>query len=147
MSSANNNANPNSAGTDRAYFCPACGSADVNVSALAGGNAKCNICSWSGSVEELPAFVFQHDLGGPEEVFRSFFLDMRKLLGQHFATQIGHMLIKWGFLDTPTPENQQRVVKTLGRYVAAITKAAVVAIVEERRAMEKEKFREQSSAG
>jgi len=145
MNPVNNNANPNSSTDSRAYFCPACGSANVNASSLAGGSANCNICTWKGTVEELPTFVFQHDLGGPEEVFRTFFLDIRKLLGQHFATQIGHLLIKWGFLDAPTPENQQRVIKTLSRYVAAITKAAVVAIVEERKAMEKEKFREQSS--
>ena len=43
----------------------------------------------------------------------------------YFATQIGHMLIKWGFLDAPTPENTKRIVKTLSRYVAAITKAEV----------------------
>ena len=49
--------------------------------------------------------------------------------------------------DAPTPENTKRIIKTLSRYVAAITKAAVVAIVEERKAMEKEKFREQSSGG
>lgn len=147
MTSANNNANPNAA-TDRAWFCPACGSADVVASALAGGAASCNICTWKGTVEDLPTFIFQHDLGTtPEEVFQQFFLDTRKLLGQHFATQIGHMLIKWGFLDAPTPENTKRIVKTLSRYVAAITKAAVVAIVEERKVMEKEKFREQSSGG
>lgn len=147
MNPANNNANPNATAT-RAYFCPACGGANVDASALSGGSAKCNVCTWTGTVEELPTFIFQHDLGGtPEEVFRTFFLDVRKLLGSHFATQIGHMLIKWGFLDAPTPQNQQRVVKTLGRYVAAITKAAVVAIVEERKAMEKEKFREQPPAG
>lgn len=143
--SANNNANPNVSQTDRAYFCPACGSANVDGSSLAGGSAKCNVCSWSGSVEEMPAFAFQHESGTPDEIFRSFFLDVRKAFGQHIATQIGHLLIKWGFLDAPGPANQQRVIKTLARYVAAITKAAVVAIVEERKAIEKETFRAQST--
>jgi hypothetical protein len=141
---ANQNDKPNHTSADRAWFCPACGSSDVTASALAGGHANCNTCTWTGSVEELPTFLFTHDMGTPEEVFRSFFIDTRKLLGQHFATQIGHMLIKWGFLEAPDGKNTARVVKLLSRYVGAITKAVVVAIVTERQAMEKEGFREQA---
>jgi hypothetical protein len=53
------------------------------------------------------------------------------------------MLIKWGFLEAPDGKNNVRIVKTLSRYVGAITKAVVTVIVAERQAMEKEKFREQ----
>lgn len=143
MMSANQNSNPNHQATDKAWFCPACASADITASTLAGGDAQCNTCTWKGAVEELPTFHFTHDMGTPEEVFRSFFLDVRKLLGQNFATQIGHTLIKWGFLEPPDPKNHQAIVRTLSRYVGVITKAVVVAIIEERKAMEKEKFREQ----
>lgn len=141
---ANQNDRPNHTPNDRAWFCPACGCADVTASSLAGGNAKCNVCTWAGTVEELPTFLFTHDMGTPEEVFRAFFVDTRKLLGQHFATQFGHMLIKWGFLEAPNGKNHAVVVKTLSRYVGVITKAVVTAVVTERQAMEKEKFREQS---
>lgn len=140
---ANQNDKPNHANTDRAWFCPACGAADVTASSLAGGSASCNVCTWKGTVEELPTFLFSHDMGTPDEVFRAFFLDMRKLLGQHFATQLGHLLIKWGFLDQPDNKNVLQVTKTLSRYVGSVTRAVVTAIIEERRAMEKERFREQ----
>lgn len=142
MDSANQNHNPNHNPTDKAWFCPACGSSDITASSLAGGDASCNTCTWKGAVTDLPTFHFTHDMGTPEEVFTAFFRDVRKLLGSSFATQIGHMLIKWGFLDAPDPKNHQQVVKTLSRYVGAITKAAVYAIVAERQAMEKEKLRE-----
>lgn len=144
---ANQNDKPNHAPTDKAWFCPACGSSDVTASALAGGGASCNTCVWKGSVEELPTFFFTHDMGTPEEVFRAFFIDTRKLLGQHFATQMGHLLIKWGFLDAPDGsdgKNHELLVKMLSRYVGAIAKAVVTAVVAERQAMEREKFREQS---
>ncbi len=141
---ANQNDKPNHIATDKAWFCPACGGSDVTASALAGGNANCNTCTWKGAVEELPTFFFTHDMGTPEEVFRAFFLDTRKLLGSTFATQFGHLLIKWGFLDAPDGKNNAQVVKVLSRYVGAITKAVVTTVVSERQAMEKEKFREQS---
>lgn len=145
MNSANENANPNRATPDRAWFCPACGSTDVTASSLAGGNANCNVCTWKGQVEDLPTFLFTHDLGTPEEVFLAFFTDVRKVLGQHFAVQIGHLLVKWGFLDAPSKQNHERIVRTLSRYVGAAARAVVAAIVAERQAMEKEKFREQQS--
>lgn len=143
MDSANENANPNRAITDRGWFCPACGGADVTASSLAGGKANCNICSWKGAVEELPTMLFEHDMGTPEEILRSFFLDVRKLLGSSFATQFGHLLIKWGFLDAPTPKNQSHVIRVLTRYMGAITKAVVQAVLRERQAIEREKHGEQ----
>jgi ribosomal protein L37AE/L43A len=36
---------------DFAYFCPACGTASVEASGLAGGVAKCDVCKWEGKVE------------------------------------------------------------------------------------------------
>ncbi len=143
MESANQNGNPNHNPTDRAWFCPACGSADITASSLAGGEASCNTCTWKGGTVDLPTFHFTHDMGTPEEVFTAFFRDVRKLLGQNFATPIGHMLIKWGFLDAPDQKNAQQVTRTLSRFIGSISKAVVVAIIEERRAMEKEKHRGQ----
>ena len=139
MNPANQNNNPNHATQDKAYFCPACGASDVTASALAGGNANCNICTWKGAVEELPTFHFTHDMGTPEEVFRAFFVDVRKLLSQQFAVAFGQVLIKWGFLDAPDARNATKVTKMLSRYMGAVAKAVANAIVTERQAMEKEK--------
>ena len=143
---ANGNSNPNNATPDKAWFCPACGSASVTASSLAGGAASCNTCTWRGAVEDLPTFFFTHDMGTPEEVFHAFFGDVRKLLGKHFATQIGQMLIKWGFMDAPDGKNNAKVGRVLSRYVGSISRAAVTAIIAEREAMEKEKMRDQPSA-
>jgi hypothetical protein len=136
---AANDANPNQQPTDRGFFCPACGAADITASGLAGGAANCNICTWAGRVEDLATFHFTHGMGSPDEVFRAFFLDMRKIIGKQFAVVIGQMLIKWGFMDAPDTKNHALVTKTLTRYMGAIAIAVCKAVVAERQAIEKEK--------
>ena len=139
MNPANNNSNPNSRPTDKGWFCPTCGAADVTASALSGGGAKCNVCTWAGKVEELATFHFTHDMGTPEEVFRAFFMDMRKVMAQHFSVVMGQMLIKWGFMDAPDKKNHEQVQRTMARYMGAISQAVCKAVVTERQAIEREK--------
>lgn len=146
MNPANGNANPNNQPTDKGWFCAACGSADVTASALAGGAAKCNVCTWVGKVEELATFFFTHDMGTPQEVFKAFFMDMRKVMAKQFATVMGQMLIKWGFMDAPDSKNMKQVQRILARYMGAISQAVCKAIVAERQAIEREKRGEQPSA-
>jgi hypothetical protein len=141
---ANQNANPNGAINDRAFFCPACGAADVTSSALAGGAASCNVCNWRGTAEDLAVFRFSHDMGTPEEVFRAFFIEVRRLLGSKFATGIGLLLIKWGFLDEITERNKKDFTKKLARYVASASLAMTHSIIETRAAIEKERCRDAS---
>jgi hypothetical protein len=124
--------------TDVAWFCAQCGAADVSVSALAGGAAKCNVCSWQGKKEELAALPFAHDLGSPDAVFQQFFSDIRRLLSQQFAQDVGRMLIKWGFLEAPTPKNAKKTQQILARYIATIAKALAASIVTTRAELEKE---------
>ncbi len=140
MKPGNGNGNPNHQPTAQGYFCPACGGADVTTSSLAGGAANCNICSWVGKVEDLATFRFSHDGGTPEEVFQRFFIDVRKLLAQQqFATAVGFLLIKWGFLDQPDPKTAEAFGKVLARYVGEAAKAIVKSIADTRAAIEKEK--------
>ena len=139
MNPANGNANPNNQPMDKGYFCPTCGCADVTASDLAGGAAKCNICTWTGKVEELATFRFTHDMGSTEEVFKAFFTDMRKVLARDFATAIGLLLIKWGFMDSPDPKNHDQIVRVLNRYMGAVAQAICKSIVAERQKMEREK--------
>lgn len=139
---ANDNKKPN----DKAAFCAACGSADVNTSSLAGGEASCNVCGWKGRVEDLAIFHFTHDMGDPEAVFRQFFLEIRKLLSMQFAKDVGLMLIKWGFIEEPTPKNLASVQKMLARYVAGIAKAIAESIAKTRSDIEKETHGEQPTA-
>jgi hypothetical protein len=139
MKPANGNANPNNQPNAKAWFCPACGGADVTVSSLAGGDASCNICSWAGKVEDLPTFHFSHDGGTPEEVLRTFFSDVRKLLAQQqFATSIGLLLIKWGFLTQPDKKTAVVFGKHLSRYVGEAAKAVVQSVIKVRADIERE---------
>jgi hypothetical protein len=140
---ANNNANPNGAINDRAVFCPACGAADIQASSLAGGAASCNVCGWKGCVEDLVVFRFSHDMGTTEEVYRAFFLDVRKLFGQQIATNVGLLLLKWGFLPELTPRNMKEFTKLLTRYVAAAAMAMTQSFFKTRADIEKEHHREQ----
>ena len=121
-----------------AYFCSACGSADVIVSALSGGEASCNVCHWKGRAEELAAFHFQHGMGSPEEVFRHFFLEMRKLISGPFGQEFGRLLIQWGFLEAPTQKNKAVVMNHLARYCGGIAKAIVLSICKTRSDIDKE---------
>lgn len=138
MNISNDNASrPN----DKARFCATCGGADITTSALAGGEASCNICGWKGAVEELATFHFSHDLGSPEEVFKHFFLDIRKLLGV-LATPLAITLVKWGFLEQPTAATAAVVQKDLARYVAGIAKAIAESVTKTRADIEKERHHE-----
>lgn len=131
---------------DKALFCAACGSADVTTSALAGGDACCNVCGWKGKVEDLAAFRFSHNLGSPEQVFHAFFIDVRNLLSRQFAQDLGQLLIKWGFLEVPDEQNLAEVRKNLARYCAGVAKAVVESISKTRADMEKEKYQDAPSA-
>lgn len=123
---------------DKAHFCPACGSADVKASALAGGDAACNICNWTGRNEELATFHFTHEMGDSEQVFAHFFNDMRSVLSQHFAEAIGRVLLKWGFIGLPIDK------KILARYLGAAAKGVVSSILTVRQELEKERVKKTS---
>ena len=142
MKAVNNNSNPNAATTeDRVWWCPRCGSASVNASTLAGGAASCNVCDWKGAVEELLTSNFQHDLGSPEAVAHTFFLDVRRAISPpQFSVEICKLLIKWGFMSSPNPQ-------VLARYMGAIAKGMVGGIIHERQAIERERIEKERRGG
>lgn len=114
----------------KAVFCPNCGAATVDRN-LVGQTASCRVCDWSGPEHELAALPFEHGFGGDEELARAFFLDVRKLLGQSFAIEIGRVLHRWGFLPVVDP-------RLLARYVSAAARAVVQSVFDERTKLEKE---------
>lgn len=114
----------------KAVFCPQCGAASVDRSLL-GGTASCKVCDWSGPEHELAAMPFEHGYGNDQELARAFFLDVRKLLGERFALEVGRMLMRWGFLPVAEP-------RLLARYLSAAARAIVQSIFEERTKLEKE---------
>ena len=128
---------------DVALFCPHCASASVSKPSLAGGQAKCSVCSWEGKSEELAHFPFKHDFGQPEKVFRAFFTDFQKVIsGPPILIEFGTLLIKWGFLEEPTPKTSKVTAKLFARYMEDVFKAVALSVVATRAAIEKERCSE-----
>lgn len=128
MPTANDNAF-----TDKAYFCPGCGSSMVNASALSGSEASCGVCNWSGKTDDLVAVPFSQSMGSPEEIFRQLTIDIRQLLAKDTATDLIKLLAKWGFLG-PMIDKQE-----VARYFGGIAKGITQGILETRQEIEKEK--------
>jgi hypothetical protein len=116
------------------YFCPRCNGAAVNVSQVA-GLADCVSCGWQGGLSELISTVIQHDLGSDEKLLETFATDMRNLFSKTAAKPLALFLRNWGFLPEADPAKQ---VRFLARYMAAMARAMVRAVIEEREKIEKE---------
>lgn len=116
------------------YFCPRCNGAAINYSQVA-GIADCASCGWKGGLSELVSTVIEHDLGSDEKLLEVFALDMRNLFSKTAAKPLALFLRNWGFLPEADPTLQ---VKFLARYMAAMARAMVRAVIEEREKIEKE---------
>lgn len=128
MSTANDNAF-----TDKAYFCPGCGSSFVNAGALAGTTASCEVCSWTGKLEELATVPFSQEMGSQEEIFRQLTLDIRQLLAKSVATEFVRLLLKWGFISNRIDKHE------VARYLGGVAKGITQGILETRQQIEREK--------
>ena len=121
-------------------LCPACGSTDVETTTkgiLTGevdtNRAKCGACSWEGIVGDLLTQKFSHEMGSDEQILKAMATDLRNILAEDFSMSFGRFLMKWGFIsEGVTPQ-------VLSRYVVAIARATLEAIVIERRKIEQEK--------
>jgi hypothetical protein len=106
----------------------------VTLSALAGGEAKCEAsCGWRGRNEDLIGYHFESGFANPEEILKSFAQDIKMLLAREgVGIKLGQLIIKWGFVTTVD-------VPTLSRYIGAVARGIAAAVLEERRQIEKEK--------
>lgn len=120
--------------TDSVYFCPACMSATVDVSALVGGAASCRSCKWEGVQEDCLKKNIEHQFASKDEVFRYFVRDVQLLVAQFGAAPIGRMLLKWGFLEHDADSKLNADILT--RYVRAIGRGIATEIIKEREAIE-----------
>lgn len=118
--------------TDRAYFCPACGSSMVEVKLLAGTQTSCGVCQWHGSMEELAAMPFSHEMGSPEQILQNLAVDIRQFMSKDFAVGFLKLTSKWGFTSTPPTREEA------ARYLGAVAKAIAMGLLETRAAIEKE---------
>lgn len=120
--------------SDKAYFCPSCGSASLSISALAGGECDCLNCPWVGVKEDLDVYIFQHESGSNDEMLLQFASDFKTLIGRHVAAPLAKLLFKWGFFTTNPPAPEE-----LTRYAIAVGKASVQAILAVKKELEAER--------
>ncbi len=124
---------------DSVKFCPQCGSASVDFSALAGGGAACKGCGWNGLVEDLLTVPIQHDFVGKEDIIRSMVNDVRTFLSGELGLPWLKFLLKWGFIVADTKNIAGTVDrKKFARYLAVIGQTVVTALIAERARQESE---------
>ena len=113
-------------------FCPQCGSAAVDFSALAGGAAKCRGCGWAGTCDDLLTVpIGGNFLDGSMVV--GMMNDLRNLISGELGVPYLKFLIRWGFLQADVARLRDTLDrKKFARYVAAIARSLLIAIVEER---------------
>ena len=127
---------PPNAPNTKSFFCPACSSASIEVSVLAGGQATCKSCNWIGRKESLTVFHFSQDLGSPEEVAQAFVSDITRMFAKEYALPLLRFISKWGFIDANRLDP-----KIVGRYIERAARAAAVSILRTREELEIEKFK------
>ncbi len=106
------------------HMCPECGKPTVDVSSLS-NTAMCRSCTWAGKEEDLLALPTPG--ADPEALMNQFLSDFRNKITPAVATDLGRILVKYGFLtaDELTP-------KTLLPYVKAAVNSMVVAVIKVR---------------
>lgn len=126
-----------SATDDVVYLCPNCGSPAVEFGELVGADASCRGCKWEGRREDLVGVPFGHLLGNRDGIGFELYNDMRRLFSTPtFLVQLGGFLSRWGFIDLN--EDKSVVTRSTTRYVAAVARAVLRAMIEEREKIEME---------
>lgn len=121
------------------YFCRECGSPSIERSMLDGGTASCRACGWAGTTTQLAAMPISHKFGGDAELLTSLVGDLRTILAREVGVTLVRFLQKWGFFTNET--DRVLMAKQAGRYMAAIARGIVTAVLEERDRMEVERAR------
>jgi Zn-finger nucleic acid-binding protein len=116
--------------------CPKCLSTAVDGGELAESPASCRVCGWVGVTAELQASTFQHDYGSEAEIMEQFFRATRNVIMAGLASQLGELLVRFGFLDPRWPADRLKRVSI--RYAIAVARAIVDGIFKERLQLEKD---------
>jgi len=122
------------------FICPECGSPYVEYSSLAGGDAKCKVCEWTGKREGLLVVPFSDSLVTPDAAVKQFAHDLKMLMARDMGTKIIGILVKWGFLQLESDAYKRNAVK----YVANIGKAMALSILKTRAEIEIEDVKSRS---
>jgi len=125
-------------------LCPQCGSPGVDYSALAGGKANCRGCRWQGSADDLLNLPGSAEVNDEGVLYRML-NDLRSLLSGELGLPYLKFLMKWGFLEGDV-NNPARTIdrKQFARYIAAIGRAVLNAMIVERSRAEAERAAEKA---
>lgn len=122
------------------YFCPRCGSTSLELPAFPGGNVDCKACDWQGVSRDLLTTSFTHEHGTDTELIKRFMGELRVTLARDSSKGIGLILHKWGFIDTMRTGGGEIInPDSLSRYMTAISKATLEAILTVREELEAKK--------
>lgn len=123
-------------------LCPQCGSARVDYGMLAGANAKCHGCGWTGPDSELLTLPSQQDSISGADKSVQLVNDLRKIMAGDFGVALLHLLVKWGFLNVDTQDVAGTLDRKLfARYIVAMARGITQAILSERARQEDERVR------
>jgi len=123
---------------DALQVCPQCTSTMIETNSVSllgtgvAGDATCLSCGWKGKVNELASVPFNNPFGDQQGSVEAFGREMLLSIVQQCAEPIGRVLIRWGFLDGKNIDKRLFV-----QYLTAISKAAVMAVIELRVKQEK----------
>ena len=123
---------------DEAKFCPRCNSPSVEYATLVltvDSKASCEACGWKGMRADLLTSPVVHDMGSPDEVVQRFVSDFRNVIAKECGITFARWLSRWGFL----PADAKGQAICLGRYLTAIARASITAVLDERKKIEKER--------
>lgn len=127
-------------------LCPQCGSPGVDFSPLAGGAAQCRGCRWQGKVDDLLAIPGTAEVND-EATLGAMLNDVRRLLSGELGLPYLKFLMKWGFI-AGDPLNPKETIdrKAFARYMAAIGRAVLTSMLEERSRAEAARSAEKAGA-
>lgn len=120
------------------YFCPECGSPSIERGNLSMTTASCRACGWLGQSDKLAVMPLAHTMGTDADIVVSMVGDLRTLLSRDLGTEMARFLQKYGFIDVLGPK-RAFAGKLVGRYLAAIARHIIMALIEERDKIEVER--------
>jgi hypothetical protein len=85
----------------------------------------------------MPVTGSSGDIGDDAQLLTSLVGDLRIILARDVGAVLVKFLVKWGFMS----EDRQVMAKQAGRYIAAIARGIITAVLEERDKMEVERAR------
>jgi ribosomal protein S27AE len=110
--------------------CPNC--SGTNLAEDMSRHWRCGTCGQTFKAEDLIVSKFKQEFGDDSAILEQLVRSLRNTVAKDLAASMGSFLLKWGFLPRADPY-------LLSRYVNSCARAMLIAIIEERQKIEKER--------